>query len=85
MELVKARVFLNANGKATVRPTTRDKDGMPVVIHHEQYRRSGITHDPDGWGLKNANTGRLSRVMGSRAEARKMRKDNERVVAIWFE
>lgn len=58
-------------------------------IEGEQYRRAAkrndeeITVEPSFWGVVNVNTNRLQRVAKSRAEARSMRKPNEKVVAGW--
>ncbi len=80
------RVYNNATGGFSTRPTKADPTGMHCAITGEQYRRDGEAGDgtPSAWGLKHYKTGKLTRVRTSRAEVRAIRKPTERVVAIWI-
>ena len=85
MATTKVRLYLNSKGMFSARPTKCDATGITAYMYNEQYRRDlGNDNPPEGWGLKNAKTGNLARVTGSRTKARQMRRDNERVVAIWL-
>jgi len=79
------RVYYTANAGWSARPTSFDKNGEPVDVHNEQYKRDEpLARTPDMWGLKHVKTGKLTRLKPSRAVARASRKPTECVVAIWL-
>lgn len=60
-------------------------------IEGEQFRRAAKRQggsadcilEPCFWGVVNKNTNRIQRIVHSRAQARSIRKENERVIAGW--
>jgi hypothetical protein len=82
-------VYMNNDGRVSNRPFKGAFEETAEVCG-EQYRRAAkrsggrdtIT-DPTFWGVMNTNTNRIQRVVESRAEARRIRKPNEKVVAGW--
>ncbi len=83
--MVNNRVYTNADGGYSARPTKTDPTGEWADVHNEQYKRDEpAARTPDMWGLKHYKTGKLTRVKATRMAARTARKPTERVVAIWL-
>lgn len=77
-------VYRTKSGKLSPRKTTYDTSGVNAMCDNESYaRRMREARKPTSWGLRSANTGKLTRLVPSRDLARQMRKPTESVVAIW--